>query len=165
MMGLFGKKKDKASAPAQPLVEMPEVTYGEEQWVNGMLRVQKIQPDGYTSLTEPPDIVDARKALKRVKRAKLSHSKSQKKNIERLVGNGDQGGLGELVREPSTSGECHYRVMYKGKDVGLMPSNMVNQIRQCYGMYDDDETPEHVPCKVVLRVYDDGGGWSAANIL
>lgn len=165
-MGLF-KRKSKEQIPED------EVSYSDEAWVNGRLMVQKhrvsYDSDGtahtYNSPAEPPDIVQARKTLWRVKNVKLSHSKSQRKNIEGLVADGEKGGLGELVREPSTSGVCHYRAIYKGIDVGLMPSNMVPQVHQCYGLTELDEYPEHVPCKIVLRTYENGGGWSAANIL
>lgn len=162
-MGLFKKKEKKQEIPKST------VTYGEEMWVGGTLRVEKFRKEGdgapYKSFVEPQDIVDARKALERVKRVKLKHSKSERQAIVDLVDGGDSGGLGELVREPSTSGECHYRAMYKGKDVGLLPSDSVAQVKQCYGLYERDDFPEHVACKIVLRVYDEGGGWSTATIL
>ena len=144
------------------------VTYGEESWRDGRLLVEKYREmqngDTYISYVEPPDIVEARNTLKRVKQVKLRHSNSEKKNIIAFTDSGDEGGLGELVREPSTSGECHYRVMYRGKDVGVMPSCSTPQLKQALGLYDNDEWPEHVPCKIVMRDYD-GNGWSAATIL
>lgn len=169
---MFKKKGKNQQTPApqptpQPNQE-PEYTYGEEEWVDGRLVVERssvVNGVIVSSMIEPPDIYSSISAIKRVKKVKLKHSKSEKQAIEELCNNWDEGGIGELVREPSTSGECHYRAMYKGKDVGLMPSSMVNQVRQCYGLETYEELPEHIPCKIVLRVYDDGGGWSAANIL
>ncbi|MDD7204129.1 MAG: hypothetical protein SOV20_08905 [Coriobacteriales bacterium] len=166
-MGLFKHKKKEDKSGYVPPVQ--EDVYGEEVMVDGFLRIEKFRPqdDGtyYKSLVEPPDIVEARKTLKRIKDTKLAHSKSERKNIEDLVAAGESCGIGELVREESTSGPCHYRAMYKGKDVGLLPSSSVGKIKQCYGLYRDDEYPEHVACKIVLRVYEEGGGWSAASIL
>lgn len=144
------------------------VTYGEESWRDGRLLVEKHREmqngDTYISYVEPPDIVEARKTLKRVKQVKLRHSKSERATIIELTDSGNDGGLGELVREPSTSGECHYRAMFRGKDVGVLPSGSTPQLKQALGLYDHDEWPEHVPCKIVLRDYD-GNGWSAATIL
>ena len=164
-MGLFRRGNKQAHEQQE---DAGQVTYGEESWRDGRLLVEKHMavPGGrpYVSFVEPPDIVEARKILRRVKDVKLRHSKSERAAIVELVGAGDGGGLGELVREPSTSGECHYRAMYHGKDVGLMPSESAPQVKQALGLYDYDEWPERVACKIVLRDYD-GNGWSAASIL
>jgi hypothetical protein len=161
------EQRGKGKSPDFALRADP-VTYGEESWRDGRLLVEKHREmqngDTYISYVEPPDIVEARKTLKRVKDVKLQHSKSERAAIIEFTDAGDEGGLGELVREPSKSGVCHYRAMYKGKDIGLMPAESAPQVKQAYGLYDHDEWPERAACKIVLRDYD-GNGWSAATIL
>ena len=163
-MGFFDKIRQ-ASMQVQP--EPEEVTTEHDVTRNGrIINVTKttkvVNGTKVESVTEgePYDIYKARNTLARIKKLKLSRDKAAKANIEKLLnGRSRHAGIGTI----ELKGE-KYICMLEGVAVGTAHRADMPRIAQAYGIK-DNQLPPSMPCKVVLKMYDESGAWSGATIL
>lgn len=177
-MGFFSRKKsgqethggtDKALTAEEAFspVEL-------EKWRDGRLYIEhhRFYPSkgGKTyieavSESEPDWLRKSIKALKKLKKVKLTQSKSEQEAIHSLLEEGVTEGIGHLAKEPSKRDTTcsRYRCVLDGKRVGTARASEMPKVAQAYGIA-DEELPDVIPCRVVLRAYEEKG-WSACDVL